>query len=113
MDDSKSLDAKGKGELARCDAVGKSEGTDKKAVSRSSRRDFFKRAALGSIAVASTTSVAKMVASLATESDLQKAYLRDVLPGDRAISKREYVEMAEDEKKERIQMFTTNYKKQV
>ncbi len=113
MDDSKSVDAKGKGELERCDAVGKPEGTDKKAVSRSSRRDFFKRAALGSIAVASTTSVAKMVASLATESDLQKVYLHDVLPGDRAISKREYVEMAEDEKKERIQMFTTNYKKQV
>ncbi len=113
MDDSKGVDGKGKGELARCDAVGKSEGTGKKTVNSTSRRDFFKRAALGSIAVASTTSVAKMVASLAMESDPQKAYLGDVLPGDRVMSKREYAEMTEDEKKERIQMFITNYKKQV
>lgn len=113
MDDSKGVDGKGKGESARCDAVGKPEGTDKKAVTSTSRRDFFKKAALGSIAVASTTSVAKMVASLAMESDPQKAYLRDVLPGDRVMSKREYAEMTEDEKKERIQMFIINYKKQV
>ena len=113
MDDSKGVDGKGKGELASNDAVVQSEGADKKAVSRSSRRDFLKRAAVGSIAVASTTSAAKMVASLARESDPQKAYLGDVLPGDMAMSKREYVEMTEDEKKERIQMWITDYKKQV
>ena len=113
MDDSKGVDGIGKSELASNDAVVQSEGADKKAVSRSSRRDFLKRAAVGSIAVASTTSVAKMVTSLAKESDPQKAYLGDVLPGDRVMSKRDYVEMTEEEKEERVKMLITDYNKQV
>jgi len=110
MGDSKWADGKGKSELAGNDAVGKSEGVHNKAVSGASRRDFFKRAAVVSVAVVSATSAAKMVASLAKESDPQKAYLRDVLPGDRVLGNRDYVEMTEEEKEKRLQVLVKNYK---
>lgn len=76
------------------------------------RRDFLKKAAIGSLAFATTAGVAKKVVSVATETDVKKAYLNDILPGDSVLKNREYVVMTDAEKKQMVKMFTENHKKQ-
>lgn len=75
-----------------------------------SRRGFIKHTAVGGIAVAYTVGVGKFVASIVPDDASQKAYLKDVLPGDRVMMEREYVLMTEREKKQIVQMFIEDYK---
>ena len=77
------------------------------------RRKFLKKATIGGLAVASTAGIAKKVADVTSKVDVKKAYLNDVLPGDKVWKKRKYVTMTEAEKNQMVQMFTENYKKSI
>jgi len=77
----------------------------------SSRRGFIKKALISAVAVATTAKLAEKTASLIAESDHQKEYLGDVLPGDRVMSEREYVLMSDSEKKNLVRSFEKDYRK--
>ena len=77
------------------------------------RRNFLKKAALGGLAVASTAGIAKKVVDVTSKVDVRKAYLNDVLPGDKVWKKRKYVTMTEAEKNQMVQMFAEDYKKSI
>jgi len=81
----------------------------KMAKKHSSRRGFLKKALIATVAVAATGKVAKKTASLITESDHQKEYLGDVIPGDREMARREYVLMSDAEKRELVQRLQKDY----
>jgi hypothetical protein len=82
-----------------------------KAKNCTSRRQFVKKALVSSVALTSTGVLANKVASLVPDNSSQKAYLNDVLPGDRVMMNREYVMMTDEEKKKMIGMLIKNYKK--
>lgn len=75
-----------------------------------SRRGFIKHAAIGGIALVYTAGAGKFVASILPDDTPQKAYLNDILPGDRVMMEREYVLMTDREKEELMQMFIENHK---
>jgi len=76
------------------------------------RRSFLKKAALGSLAVTASAGLAEKIVSTAAKVDAKKAYLNDVVPGDKVWQSREYVTMTSDEKNRLVQMFVENYYKQ-
>ncbi len=78
----------------------------------SSRRDFFKKAAIGGVSIAGAAGVVKLADSAKTERDLQAAYLRDVASGDRILQEREYVVMTAKEKEDMVRMFEENYRQE-
>ena len=89
------------------DIVGiKNDGTD------FSRRAFIKKTLLVGVAVASTTAVAKKVASVTPRQDLRGAYLNDDIQQDKVMKGKEYVVMSREEKEQMLQMFVNDYNKQ-
>ena len=78
-----------------------------------SRRGLFKKLIYGGTAVGAAAGVAKVADSALTEAeaDAQKAYAKDVTPGDRVIAEREHVLMSGEEKESMVDMFVENYEK--
>ena len=76
----------------------------------SSRRNFLKKAAIGSVAVAATAGIAKKVVDVAVEKGSRGSDAQYLSQGDRTFQGREYVEMSKAEKKQQIKMFVDNYK---
>lgn len=70
-----------------------------RALARSSRRGFLKKAVVAGVAVASTATLAKKTGEILLKEDYQKVYLNDVLPGDSVLASRRYVVMTKEEKK--------------
>ncbi len=76
----------------------------------SSRRGFLKKAIITTVAVVGTAKLAEKTVSVITEADHQKEYLGDVLPGDREMASRKYVQMTKAEKKAMVRQFEKDYK---
>lgn len=85
-------------------------GIDNMVKARSSRRGFLKKAIVGAVAVTATAAVAKKTGDALLKEDVQQAYLNDVLPGDKVLSGRQYVEMTADEKRLLVASLQKNYK---
>jgi len=85
----------------------KQDGVDKPP--RSSRRDFFRKAAVGAVAVTGTAELAKVTASSLADDNAQTLYEKDIVAGDRVLAEREYVVMSDQEKDEMLQGFVDNY----
>jgi secreted PhoX family phosphatase len=83
------------------------DGTEKP--SQTSRRDFFKKAAVGAVAVTGTAELAKVTASSLTDDNAQTLYAKDIAAGDRVLAERDYVLMSDQEKKAMIQGFVDDY----
>ena len=75
-----------------------------------SRRDFFRKAAVGAVAVTGTAELAKVTASSLTDDNAQTLYAQDIAVGDRVLADREYVVMSDQEKEDMIQGFVDNYR---
>ncbi len=75
-----------------------------------SRRGFFKRAAVGTVALGGVAGAAKIVVSSIPDTSPQELYEKDIQAGDRAISGREYVLMSDREKRDMIHTFMDNYR---
>lgn len=72
----------------------------------SSRRRFFKRAAVGAVSITGTAGIAKTVVdSTITPPDMQDQYRRDALAGEQDLQSREFVVMSDKEKAEMVQSF--------
>lgn len=84
-------------------------GIDKIAKARSSRRGFLKKAVVAGVAATATAGIAKKTGDLLLKEDFQAAYLKDVLPGDKVLASREYVEMSQEEKNAMLRLFKKNY----
>ncbi len=69
------------------------------------RRSFFKRAAIGAVAITGTAGAAKAVIDSVPKSNLQERYTKDGLTGEEDLKSREYVLMSEQEKKEMLDSF--------
>lgn len=76
----------------------------------SSRRNFLKKAAIGSVAVAATAGIAKKVVDVAVEKGSRGSDAHYLSQGDKTFQGREYVEMTEAEKNQQVRMFVDNYK---
>lgn len=76
----------------------------------SSRRNFLKKTAMGSVAVVATAGLAKKVVDLAAEKGSKGSDAEYLSQGDRVFQGREYVEMTEAEKNRQIRMFVDDYK---
>jgi len=87
-------------------------GIDNKMKTRATRRGFLKKALFAGVAATATATVAKKTVDMIPGEDPQKQYLKDVLPGDRVASAREYVVMSREEKKALVKTFEGNYKKE-
>lgn len=85
------------------------DGIDRMAKSRSSRRGFLKKAIVSTVAVTATAAAAKKAGDVLLKEDAQQAYLNDVLPGDKVLAGRRYVEMSSDEKRTLVARFIRNY----
>ena len=75
-----------------------------------SRRNFLKKAAIGSVAIAATAGIAKKVVDIAAEKGGRGTDSEYLSQGDRIFQGREYIEMSEAEKKRQVAMFVDNYK---
>ena len=84
-------------------------GIDNMVKARSSRRGFLKKAIVGAVAVTATAAVAKKTGDVLLKEDPQQAYMNDVLPGDKALSQMQYVEMTAGEKKSLVARLVKNY----
>ena len=89
------------------DAVAANIADDKKPVSR---RSFFKKAAVGAVALTGTAELAKQVATTITDDAVRLRYEKEVLAGDAVMSEWEYVVMSDREKQDMVQTFIDNYK---
>ncbi len=92
-------------------SVSAPSGTSKE--DHASRRTFIKNLAIAGAVIGTNALVAKKVASVVLEKDPQRAYLEDVLPGDRVMMAREYVVMTDEEKKRLVKTLIENYKKRL
>ncbi|HXI10034.1 MAG TPA: hypothetical protein VNK06_04445 [Thermodesulfobacteriota bacterium] len=87
-------------------------GVDNRMKTRSTRRGFLKKAVFAGVAATTTAAVAKKTVDLIPGENPQAQYLRDVLPGDGVLSKREYVVMSAEEKTALVKTLEDNYKKE-
>ncbi len=87
-------------------------GIDNRMKTRATRRGFLKKALFTGVAVTATAAVAKKTVDLIPGENPQEQYLKDVLPGDRAMAAREYVVMSSDEKKALVKTLVEDYKKE-
>ena len=78
-----------------------------------SRRGFFKRAAVGGVAITGTAGLAKLTISALPNQNPQELYDNDVRRGNRVLAQRTYVEMTDQEKEEMVQELITRHKAQV
>jgi hypothetical protein len=85
---------------------------DNRLKARETRRGFLKKALFTTVAVGATAAVAKKTVSMIPGEDPQAQYMKDVLPGDLAMAKREYVVMSKDEARTLVKTLTENYKKE-
>ncbi len=77
-----------------------------------SRRRFFKKAAVGAVALAGTSELADLVASSVSEVSPNELYARDILAGEQALAEREYILMSDREKEETVQALIEMHRKQ-
>ena len=84
-------------------------GIDNMVKARSSRRGFLKKAIVGAVTVSATAAVAKKTGDVLLKEAPQQAYMNDVLPGDKALSQMQYVEMTAGEKKSLVARLVKNY----
>ena len=77
---------------------------------KTSRRNFFRKAAIGAVAVTGTTELAKVTASSLVDDNAQTLYAKDIVAGDRVLAERQYVVMSDQEKEEMVQGFVDNYR---
>ncbi|MBI5588309.1 MAG: hypothetical protein HY889_08095 [Deltaproteobacteria bacterium] len=87
-------------------------GIDNRMKARETRRGFLKKALFAGVAVTATATVAKKTVSMIPGEDPQEQYIKDVLPGDRAMAAREYVVMSREEKKALVKTLVEDYKKE-
>lgn len=87
-------------------------GMDNKMKTRSTRRGFLKKALFAGVAATATAAAAKKTVDLIPGENPQEQYLKDVLPGDRAMAAREYVVMSKEEKISLVKALEENYKKE-
>jgi hypothetical protein len=79
-------------------------------VEKVSRRDFFKKTAVGTVALTGTAELARVTASSIPDDTAQQLYGKDILAGARVLKEREYVVMSDQEKEEMIQGFVDDYR---
>ena len=87
-----------------------SERNSAKDQQQTSRRNFFRKAAVGAVAVTGTAELAKVTASSLANDDAQALYEKDIATGNRVLAEREYVVMSDQEKEEMVQGFVDNYR---
>ncbi|MBI1912081.1 MAG: hypothetical protein HYS21_08770 [Deltaproteobacteria bacterium] len=86
------------------------DGVENKVKKHVSRRSFFKKALVTTVAVTATAGLAKKASTLIPTENFEKLYLNDVLPGDIELAKRQYVLMTEQEKAALVRDLESNYK---
>ena len=77
-----------------------------------SRRHFIKKAVIGGIAAISTASIAKKVVSMESEKTQREAYIKDEFRQDMVLKDKKFVLMTDDEKRQLVDMFVSNYYKE-
>ncbi|MEE8575250.1 MAG: hypothetical protein V3T30_07545 [Thermodesulfobacteriota bacterium] len=77
-----------------------------------SKRKFLKTAALATAGITAAGGLSLGISSLIPYDSCQQKYAKDVIPGDMALAKREYVEMTKAEKKNMVRRLKESYKKQ-
>ena len=75
----------------------------------SSRRKFFKRAAVGTVSLTGTAGLAKVVVDSVEQPDLTDLYQKDAVAGEQQLKEWEYVVMSDQEKTDMVQSFVDNY----
>ncbi len=75
------------------------------------RRTFLGGMLAGGVVLSTGGIVAGKLLSSGGAIDPQRAYLRDIMAGDRVLKQREYVLMSDDEKRRLIAFFEANYRK--
>ncbi len=75
------------------------------------RRTFLKGMLAGGVVLSTGGIIAGKLMSSGGAINPQKAYLRDILAGDRVLREREYVLMSDDEKRRLLAFFEANYRK--
>ena len=86
-------------------------GVENRMKTRATRRGFLKKALFAGVAATTTAAVAKKTVDLIPGENPQAQYMRDVLPGDGVMGKREYVVMSSAEKAELVKTLEDNYNK--
>jgi len=81
-------------------------------VVNATRRSFFKRAAIGTVAVGGTAGLASAVVDSLPEPDLTHKYRKDAVAGEQDLQEWEYVEMSDQEKSDMVQTFIDSYSRQ-
>ncbi|MES9830046.1 MAG: hypothetical protein ABW201_17435 [Candidatus Thiodiazotropha sp.] len=76
------------------------------------RRRFFKQAAISTVSVAGTASLAKTVVDSMPQPDLRQRYNKDAVKGEEELLQREYVLMTDQEKDTMVQSFVDTYNKE-
>ncbi|MCU7932103.1 MAG: hypothetical protein KZQ90_14975 [Candidatus Thiodiazotropha sp. (ex Codakia rugifera)] len=78
----------------------------------STRRGFFKRAAVGAVSITGTAGLAKVVVDSSLQPDIQDKYIKDHLSGEQELREREYVLMSDQEKADMVQTFINSHSDQ-
>ena len=91
------------------DDIGKAGNESAPDAPSASRRSFFAKAAVGTVAVSGTVGLAKAVVDSVSEPDVSEQYRRDALAGEQDLSRREYVLMSDAEKRDMVQQFVSDY----
>lgn len=80
---------------------------------RRSRRGFFKKAAVGVVALSGTAETARVVVSSVPDNSPQKLHDKDVQAGDQMMTQRELVMMSDREKEEMVQTIIDSHNEQL
>ncbi len=75
------------------------------------RRTFLKGMVAGGVALSTGGIIAEKIVSTVGAVNPQRAYLRDVMAGDRVLMEREYVLMSDEEQRRLIAFFEENYRR--
>lgn len=79
---------------------------------KGARRGFFKKAALGAVALSGTAGLAKVVVESVAERDPRELYEREHRAGEQELKEREYVLMSDQEKDEMVRTLVDSYHEQ-
>ncbi|MBT3043553.1 MAG: hypothetical protein KME67_11885 [Candidatus Thiodiazotropha sp. (ex Codakia orbicularis)] len=76
------------------------------------RRRFFKQAAISTVSVAGTAGLAKTIVDSMPQPDLRQQYNQDAVKGENELLQREYVVMTDEEKDTMVQSLVDTYNKE-
>lgn len=94
------------------DAPGVGDAGGQASQDREARRGFFKKAAVGAVALSGTAGMAKVVVDSVPRPDLKELYDKERMQGDKVLAEHEYVLMSDQEKEEMIDTLVDSYHKQ-